>query len=519
MEFNIVERLGARNSVKSSAYLIYDRWDDWSSFRTQFYLVVFDSDGEKHDIGELKIGQKGLKGAPTVEPGKRAPEIGGIGDSFSALGKKFFSLGQNESYYENLWTLPATEAKEVLTLLRDVAFDKELYFKFREEASMTESLMRFVKEESILGRFSRLAHGDPRLTPFDFEYKFTPPAKRVPSPTLTFKVIPYHEPPTNVHVLIGRNGAGKTRFLQGLASALVAPESETAKVGTLSINQSDDKGTWAFASLVYVSFSAFDGFELPNAGDATIKAAQVSLRGDAAVADQTGETTKAGTKGFVASLDRCRRGVRRERWLAALATLESDPLFEEADFSSLLDLPEKTWKKDAAGLFEKLSSGHAVVLLTITRLVELVDEYTLVLIDEPEGHLHPPLLSALIRSLSDLLIKRNGVAIIATHSPVVLQEVPKRCVWKIRRSGRVSVAERPEMETFGENVGVLTSEVFGLEVTTSGFHVLISNTLRKVDYNYDRLIDQFNGQLGAEGRSIARGLAAVAASSQSGDDI
>jgi predicted ATP-dependent endonuclease of OLD family len=51
------------------------------------------------------------------------------------------------------------------------------------------------------------------------------------------------------------------------------------------------------------------------------------------------------------------------------------------------------------------------VLLTITRLVETVEERTLVLLDEPEAHLHPPLLSAFVRSLSDLLINRNGVAI------------------------------------------------------------------------------------------------------------
>jgi predicted ATP-dependent endonuclease of OLD family len=67
-------------------------------------------------------------------------------------------------------------------------------------------------------------------------------------------------------------------------------------------------------------------------------------------------------------------------------------------------------------LFNKLSSGHKVVLLTTTRLVETVEERTLVLLDEPEAHLHPPLLAAFVRALSDLLINRNGVAIIATPS-------------------------------------------------------------------------------------------------------
>lgn len=114
-----------------------------------------------------------------------------------------------------------------------------------------------------------------------------------------------------------------------------------------------------------------------------------------------------------------------DRWRKAVKTLEEDDLFAEADVTSLLDDDESdaSLKTRARRLFKKLSSGHAIVLLTVTRLVELVDERTLVLLDEPEGHLHPPLLASFVRCLSDLLIRRNGVAIVATHSPVVLQEV------------------------------------------------------------------------------------------------
>ena len=45
---------------------------------------------------------------------------------------------------------------------------------------------------------------------------------------------------------------------------------------------------------------------------------------------------------------------------------------------------------------------------------------------------------ALIRALSSLLTYRNGVGVIATHSPVIVQEVPKDCVWILRRVGAVS---------------------------------------------------------------------------------
>ena len=205
------------------------------------------------------------------------------------------------------------------------------------------------------------------------------------------------------------------------------------------------------------------------------------------------------------------------RWLAAVETLEADPLFAEADVGQLLTLSDDDWRGAAAHLFSRLSSGHAIVLLTMTRLVELVDERTLVILDEPEGHLHPPLLAAFVRSVADLLVKRNGVGLIATHSPVVLQEVPRSCVWKLRRAGAVAIAERPLIETFGENVGVLTREVFGLEVTSSGFHNLLRKALA-VTGSFEAAVTHFDGQLGAEARAILMSLSAMPQQSDQGED-
>jgi predicted ATP-dependent endonuclease of OLD family len=148
------------------------------------------------------------------------------------------------------------------------------------------------------------------------------------------------------------------------------------------------------------------------------------------------------------------------------------------------------------------------VLLTLTRLVETVQERTLVLLDEPECHLHPPLLSAFVRALSHLLAEQNGVAIIATHSPVVLQEVPASCVLKVIRSGSVTSATRPDIETFGENTGVLTREVFGLDVTKSGFHWLVQMIAESCGSTAE-VKKRLDGQLGSEARAIVHGLMAT----------
>lgn len=125
--------------------------------------------------------------------------------------------------------------------------------------------------------------------------------------------------------------------------------------------------------------------------------------------------------------------------------------------------------------------------------------------DEPESHLHPPLLSAFIRAVSELLTSRNGVALIATHSPVVLQEVPKRCVWLLGRSGGYSWATRPELETFGENVGTLTREVFGLQIVQTGFNRLIREAVYETG-DFRMAVEKFGGKIGSEGVTLARAL-------------
>lgn len=299
-------------------------------------------------------------------------------------------------------------------------------------------------------------------------------------------------------MLIGRNGVGKTRCLKGIAHAILTTNAAPLESGAV---YSMDYGPqdWGFSGLVAVSFSAFENFELPDAGK--------GMRKEFIGLNRVDTATKYAEQ-FRDSLEKSRSGPRRDRYLVAISTLENDPLFAEASIGSLLEQPEPDWRASAIDLFDKLSSGHKVVLLTVTRLVELVDENTIVLIDEPEGHLHPPLLSAFVRALSDLLIKRNGVAIISTHSPVVLQEVPRSCAWILRRVGWEGAVARPTIESFGENVGTLTREVFGLEVANTGFHKMLSLAASDPLQTYDSISAKFENQLGAEAKAMLRSLLA-----------
>lgn len=509
MFFNVING-NPPQGARSQAFLMNDNWDDWFKYATLYSLIFVDETGERHKIGGVKIGQFNMS------RGQRRAQLD---DEFDALDERFFSLGQDDSYYENLNELGPDIRDRILQGLRDVARDLDLFDAALREDVTGVSLLRSVSKATVRGQFSRLARGGARLSPYHFRYEAPGTSRtRFPPIKLDFDVEPDSEPPTNIHVVIGRNGVGKTHLLTLMTRALAEEGATRREVGRfVAVGEDEDEDENAlFANLVSVTFSAFDPFEPLPVRQNKATGMQYSYVG----LKRTG-TSKEGnplppkspsalSREFVESVRVCRSGARAGRWRRALQMLETDRLFKDAAVADLVDLEtdEDDLKSAAASTFKNLSSGHKVVLLTITRLVEKTEERTLVLLDEPEAHLHPPLLSAFIRALSDLLVDRNGVAIIATHSPVVLQEVPRSCVWKIRRTGREAVVERPGIETFGENVGILTREVFGLEVAHSGFHKLLSDSV-EAGGGYETVVERFDEQLGSEAKAIIRGMIAA----------
>jgi ABC-type multidrug transport system ATPase subunit len=491
------------NTGVKQAFLLMDDWNDWFTYQTLYALVVFDESGVRHDIGGVKIGQFGMT---KEQPRPNLPL------AFDKLSTSFFSVGQDDSYYKALNELSSEMRDRVLNGLRDLAVAEDQFLERALTENVTEvSLLRSVSETTVRRQFRRIAHGYARLTEYSIIYQIaSSPEQAEPPLRLQFDVEPESHPPTNVHVLIGRNGVGKTHLMNSMAQALASPNPMPESGAFITSDDPFAKGE-EFAGLVAVSFSAFDTSEPLAPASPQMAGFRYSYVG----LQKTEEGALPGPKSpseltleIVRSVYNFHKDARLPRWRRALQMLESDPMFADAEIASMpVEGSPSEWTESSYLVFHRLSSGHKIVLLTITKLVEAVEERTLVLMDEPEAHLHPPLLSAFIRALSDLLVQRNGVAIIATHSPVVLQEVPRRCVWKLYRTRSDMSAERPERETFGENVGVLTSEVFGLEVTNAGFHNMLTEAVRETR-DYEAVLRKFNKELGSEARAIVRALVA-----------
>ena len=506
MQVRVCDRNDNTMYEKDTLYLHYDNWDDYS-YKTSFNARYIDKRGNEHSLGSVKIGMV------KMEKGKVFDHIP---KNFTSLPEQYFSLGQEERYYENIAQLGEEKRWQILVALRDVSYNLELFQEHEKENVMQISLMRSITPFTVRLQFNRMAHGGARLTDYNFTY--SPPKSATDQAAggceISFSVTPDSNPPTNVHVLIGRNGTGKTSLIKNMIHSIRGADSS---YGTFHY-EGRVRSRAEFANVLCVAFSPFDDFSELETIESAIPYSYIGLNKTSTDLLQTIE------RQFLESFTGCLVNVRKRKlWLNAIEVLKSDPTFDEVHIESLVenmpihvdDSSFTNEQEEIKQTFSKLSSGHKVVLLIVTCCVDKIEEKSIVFLDEPENHLHPPLLSALIRALSELLIDRNGVAVVSTHSPVVLQEVPSSCVWALRRCGGRMVSERLAVLTFGSSISQLTNEVFGLEVTDSGFHKMLAEAVREKSgsvfpvNDYDRIVSEFDGQLCDEAKLHLRTLLAV----------
>lgn len=468
--------------------LVIDDWDDYH-FKTSYFLY-YGNGKEAIEIGAVKIAPRGMV---ERDPHTTLPA------TFTHLDEPFYALGQDREYYEVLSSLPDEIGRVALSALRDVAADPSILGQVRGEKAFSTSFLRSVPLPTVTTQFQRIIKGLPPLTEYRFTYSGSAPAPSAPPLSLDFSVDPEVMPPTNVHVLIGSNGVGKSQLLKAFAAAAQGANGSGSFLnGTISTNSTK---IVPFANVVHIAFSAFDRGDtagsLSSPGEVKVYRVGLSDEDSTSLEDQ-----------FLKGLVICSHGRRRDRWVTAIDRLaDSDPILADAGIRDIIRLGEQSLKTRAREIFASMSSGHKIVVLTVTRLVQHVEERSLILIDEPETHLHPPLLSALTRAISDLVIDRNGVAIVATHSPVVLQEVPRSCAWMLQRSGDDVRASKLPTETFGESVSRLTSEIFRLDVNRTGYTQVLRDLIHQHDGSAIDVLNRLNEQLGAEGRFVLSALA------------
>ena len=108
-----------------------------------------------------------------------------------------------------------------------------------------------------------------------------------------------------------------------------------------------------------------------------------------------------------------------------------------------------------------LSSGEMSFLRFAAYASLHIENGSLLLLDEPETHLHPNFISQFVALLDKLLQATGSACIIATHSVYFVREVFQDQVVVLRQdpSGFVQ-AQTPSLRTFGADVGAISYFVF-----------------------------------------------------------
>ncbi len=139
-----------------------------------------------------------------------------------------------------------------------------------------------------------------------------------------------------------------------------------------------------------------------------------------------------------------------------------------------------------------LSSGQLTFFKFALLSSLFIENGSFVLMDEPETHLHPNLISDFIDLLDFLLEKTGSYALLATHSAYLVREVSREQVhvFKIDEEKNISIVP-PRLRTFGANVDRISEFVFGDDIENR----LIEKIIDKVK---QRSFDSIDDEIGNE---------------------
>lgn len=471
--------------------LVNNDWDDFG-IQSTFYLSIV-IDGKEKKLGELKaVHKKTLSGRVKI-----VQTDYGLDDSIC-------TLGQSIEYYNDIHRLGKTLERKILKTLRDCAFDSDIYEEFSSLPQFRQSAIRFSTAEQALQRglelFGAIAER-PEKPSLSFNFRallagFEAPYK------LQFEYFDSESNmiPSNINILIGRNGTGKTQLLSVLAKAISGYGYNSSAELLKAREEQFPSGRPAFGNVIVVSYSAFDSFEIP--GKTELEKGKLAAQGHIFGYVYCGlrERVKSGeykikssseiSSEFSAALEVINDDDTLSKvWKLCLSHVLGDPSFARIKRTHLHDQ------------FSKLSSGQKIILSILAKIIEHIKISSIVIVDEPETHLHPSLMAAFLHAIRDILEEFQSFALMATHSPVILQETPSRFVQVLEGGWQRPKVSKLSKECFGEEISTLTAEVFKVDSEESNFLAVLSK-LAKSGKSLDEINAMFGKKIGLTARSF-----------------
>lgn len=427
--------------------LFQDNWNDFG-WKCRFVATLHRDEDREIELGPVRISADGddfhLKDLPAV---------------LEALPKRSASLGESIAYYRRLRDLPQKVRSAYVTAMRDIVARPRRRDRLGEGDLWNKCFMRDASSRHAWKRGgyylgTQFEEVDPPA--FDFTMQLQGAAR---PHSVSFDFSEHNDLPNRITLLIGRNGTGKTRALSALAFAAV-PAQVFSKETRKAMPPSGIEPGPELARVIAISYNAFDEFPLPREPARAPRATGTAYR-------SRGSYKYCGLRTASGDVSVAEIGRMLGEALEPVAQSERTDVLERV-LSTLLD-PARAEAltsgddqiRDAA--VTALSAGQRLVVAIFSNIVGFIEEGSLLLIDEPETNLHPGLLTSVIAALNETLIEFDSYAIVASHSPILLQQVPSRFVRVFSRdAGDVPRIKLPVFESFGEDLGELTRRVLGL---------------------------------------------------------
>lgn len=440
-----------------------DRWNDYN-YVTKMTLSYFPARSGKFIYFEnLKILKRGERNTWNHLP-----------DKFTQLPSDFCSLGQTELYYTSIKETFPNQYYSILMALRDVGLFPRILEQFENEEGFKKSLIRENSVEQLLRRIRFIISGS-TTEQYKFSYNYKPPysENRI---FINFDFEHRGRLKHRVYAMIGKNGAGKTSILSTLAQEL-----SLQNPAYLSPHKPHN------SKFFTVSYSVFDRFPIPDDNVLFNYVYCGIKRRDGNVMSEDEQKD--------IFLEASRKIVKREMlkdWYLMLKNFISievlDVMFNVEIEPDLRILAFK--ENEFLNVRRQFSSGESMLLYILTRIVSEIRFDSLILFDEPETHLHPNAISRLMNTVFDLVDRFQSFCIIATHSPLVIQEIHARNILILDREGDDLSIRKMSRDSFGENLSIITDEIFNNR-DVNKYHLELMRNLVKDNKSFEEIIQIF----------------------------
>ena len=457
---------------KNCIVIYDDRWDDYH-YRTTFHVTYFNFAGHRITLGDVKIYYYKYDRKRTDDFGKAVSDV--IERRIKQLNDNFCSLGQTLLYYQRLKEFCPADYRDILKRLNDIAVDPDLRERFINEDGVQMSLLRSSSAEKALRdaatflKFNRLSQ---KNISFGYYAKVPYDEDRV---RLFFDFKKSENLPYRINALIGKNGVGKTQILSCLAESLSGLTSDKAEK-----EKAFQGNRPAIDKVISISYSAFDEFRK--------RSTEANVYREDSYA-YCGIQSEHGTLSIAELGQNFRRALKLIHIRKRLDSWKK--IMRELMEKEHLDLIEQVEQ----GAIEKIhwSSGQYILLCTMTEVIATIERESLLLFDEPELHLHPNAVANTLRMLYRLLEEFDSYAIFATHSPLIVQEIPSKYIQILLRVDNVLTVRKPGLECFGENVTNITNDIFDVNSSESNYKTVLKKISEKL--NFEEVLEVFNGSL------------------------